>query len=69
MTMNNEIDSLLGRRGGLLHDIRKSRQLIREADNSKNARLVSENQAYLSAHEVELTEVDQRLDSLQGSKA
>ncbi len=65
--MNNEIDTLLNQRSVLLHEILKSRRLIREADNSKNTRLVSVNQSYLSVAEVELTEVDQKLDSLQGS--
>ena len=67
--MNKRIDSLLSQRRKLLKDIIKSRRRIKEADDDKKGRLVSENQAYLSAHEVELTEVDQRLDSLQGSKA
>ncbi len=67
MAMNSEIDSLLGRRGELLREIKKSRNLIKEADDSKNGRLVSENQSYLSVAEMELTIVDKKLDSLQGS--
>lgn len=67
MAMNSEIDLLLGRRGELLREIKKSRNLIREADDNKNGRLVSENQSYLSVAEMELTIVDEKLDSLQGS--
>ncbi len=63
--MSEEIDLLLGRRGELLREIRKSRDLIRESDDRKNARLVAENQAYLSVAEVELTKVDKDLDNLQ----
>lgn len=67
MAMNSGIDLLLGRRGELLREIKKSRNLIREADDNKNGRLVSENQSYLSVAEMELTIVDEKLDSLQGS--
>ena len=69
MTINDEIDLLLGRRGELLREIRKSRDFIREADDQHNNRLVSRNQSYLSVAELELTEVDKGLDDLQGKAA
>ncbi len=56
---------MLGRRGELLREIKKSRNLIRESGDRENARLVAVNQSYLSVAEVELTKIDKDLDNLQ----